>query len=204
MKNLFSVHSRPSCCRFSALFLLLAMALTVTGCNLGGSTVVTVDVEKILTDSKAAKEANDHLAKVQEILQRGLDAYQEELRKSPEENRQKELNQGLALLRRQLAIEQAAARKVVQDHMQAQVVAWQKDNPKATVIARQNLLAAPAESDITSVIITRMDAGSVKFADLPVVSIRTNPDAAAAQDKAAEEKADEKAADKKAEPKKSK
>lgn len=204
MKNLFSVHSRPSCCRFFALFLLLAMALTVTGCNLGGSTVVTVDVEKILTDSKAAKEANAHLAKVQEILQRGLDAYQEELRKSPEENRQKELNQGLALLRRQLAIEQAAARKVVQDHMQAQVVAWQKDNPKATVIARQNLLAAPAESDITSVIITRMDAGSVKFADLPVVSIRTNPDAAAAQDKAAEEKADEKAADKKAEPKKSK
>ncbi len=182
--------------RLSALFLLLALTLVCAGCNTGG-TVATVNVEKVLTDSRAAKEANAHLAKAQEILQKGLDAYQEELKKSPEENRQKELAQGLALLRRQLAIEQAAARKVVEDHMLAQVKAWQEANPKATVIARQNLLAAPAEADITTEIITRMDAGTVKFADLPVVSIRTNPDAAAADEAKADEKPAEKKADKK-------
>ena len=48
-----------------------------------GPDVVCVDVERVLSQSKAAQQANEHLGKVQTILQNGLAAYQEELKKTP-------------------------------------------------------------------------------------------------------------------------
>ena len=147
------------------------------GCLNQDPQLVCVDVQKVLTASKAAREGNAHLTQVQDdILQRGLAAYQEELKKSPEQQRELELRQGLALLQRQLVIEQAAVREVVRKHMMVQIAAWQKDKPRVAVIAKQSLLAAPA-SDITADIITRMDAGAVKFAALPKVTITPRQDA---------------------------
>lgn len=156
--------------------LVLLLSLPLSGCLNTGPDLVCVDVERVLSQSKAALQANEHLGKVQTILQNGLAAYQEELKKSPEEKRQQELRQGLAVLQRQLALEQAAAREVVSKHMLAQIEAWRADKGDMAVMARQNLLAAPAGLDITDEIIRRMDAGSVTFADLPRVSIRTQAD----------------------------
>ena len=158
-----------SCCA-------ILLSLSLSGCLDTGPDVVCVDVERVLSQSKAAQQANEHLGKVQNILQNGLAAYQEELKKSPEEKRQQELRQGLALLQRQMSLEQAAARDVVNKHMLAQIEAWRADKGDVVVIARQNLLSAPATVDITSDIIGRMDAGSVTFAELPRVSIRTHAD----------------------------
>ena len=159
--------------RLCLLFLVLLVLPALSGCLNQDPQMACVDVQKVLSGSK---EANAHLAEVQDILQRGLAAYQEELKKSPEQQREQELRQGLALLQRQLVIEQAAAREVVQKHMMTQIVAWKADKPKVAVIAKQNLLAAPA-SDITADIITRMDAGTVKFAALPKVTITPRQDA---------------------------
>lgn len=75
-----------------------------------------------------------------------------------------------------MALEQAAARDVVSRHMLAQIDAWRADKGDVAVMARQNVLAAPASMDITAEIISRMDAGSVQFAELPKVSIRTHAD----------------------------
>ena len=155
--------------------MLLALP-ALPGCLNQDPKLVCVDVQRVLTASKAAREANAHLTQVQDILQRGLAAYQEELKKSPEQQRELELRQGLALLQRQLVIEQAAVREVVRKHMMVQIAAWQKDKPRVAVIAKQSLLAAPA-SDITADIITRMDAGAVKFAALPKVTITPRQDA---------------------------
>ena len=52
------------------------------------------------------------------------------MKKSPKQQREQELRQGLALLQRQLVIEQAAAREVVQKHMMAQINTWKADKPK--------------------------------------------------------------------------
>ena len=65
------------------------------------------------------------------------------------------------------------------------------DEDGVAVIARQNVLSAPASMDITAEIISRMDTGSVQFAELPKVSIRTHADgpeeaAAAAKEKPAQ------------------
>ena len=154
--------------------LALMLTLPLSGCLDTGPDVVCVDVERVLSQSKAAQQANEHLGKVQTILQNGLAAYQEELKKSPEEKRQQELRQGLALLQRQMALEQAAARDVVSKHMLAQIEAWRADKGDVAVIARRTLLSAPATLDVTGEIIGLMDAGSVQFAELPKVSIRTH------------------------------
>ena len=154
--------------------LALMLALPLSGCLDTGPDVVCVDVDRVLSQSRAAQQADEHLAKVQAVLQNGLNVYQEELKKSPEEKRQQELRQGLAVLQRQLALEQAAARDVVSRHMLSRIEAWRADKGDVAVIARQNLLSAPATLDITAEIISRMDAGSVQFAELPRVSIRTH------------------------------
>ena len=151
--------------------LALMLTLPLSGCLDTGPDVVCVDVDRVLSQSRAAQQANEHLAKVQAILQNGLDVYQEELKKSPEEKREQELRQGLAVLQRQLVLEQAAARDVVSKHMLARIEACD-----VAVIARQNVLSAPASMDITAEIISLMDAGSVQFAELPKVSIRTHAD----------------------------
>ena len=182
------------------LVLIFCLTFSLAGCMTNEPQVVCVDVEKIMTDSKAAKDANEHLAKVQAILQKGLAVYQEELKKSPEAQRQQELQQGLNVLNRQLVLEQAAARNVVHKHMLAQIEAWRADKGNTVVVARQSLLSAPATVDITADILTRMDAGTVEFAELPKVSIRTRPDTdenknAAEDSKSSDRKA--KAADKK-------
>ena len=135
--------------------LALMLTLPLSGCLDTGPDVVCVDVERVLSQSKAARQANEHLGKVQTILQNGLAAYQEELKKSPEEKRQQELRQGLALLQRQMALEQAAARDVVSKHMLAQIEAWRADKGDVAVMARQNVLSAPASMDITAEIISR-------------------------------------------------
>ena len=168
--------------------LALMLTLPLSGCLDTGPDVVCVDVDRVLSQSRAAQQANEHLAKVQAILQNGLDVYQEELKKSPEEKRRQELRQGLAVLQRQMALEQAAARDVVSKHMLAQIEAWRADKGDVAVIARQNLLSAPATLDVTGEIIGLMDAGSVQFAELPKVSIRTHaegPDEKAAREEKA-------------------
>ena len=169
-KNMRPLSRFLSCCA-------ILLSLSLSGCLDTGPDVVCVDVERVLSQSKAAQQANEHLGKVQNILQNGLAAYQEELKKSPEEKRQQELRQGLALLQRQMSLEQAAARDVVNKHMLAQIEAWRADKGDVAVMARQNVLSAPASMDITAEIISRMDAGNVTFAELPKVSIRTHADA---------------------------
>ena len=66
-----------------------------------------------------------------------------------------------------MALEQAAARDVVSKHMLAQIEAWRADKGDVAVMARQNVLSAPASMDITAEIISRMDAGSVNSPSCP-------------------------------------
>ncbi len=152
--------------------LFLLSCLSLTGCPKTGPALVCVDVDRVMTQSKASQQANEHLGKVQAVLQDGLEAYQKELQKKSGARQQQELQRGVAALQRQMALEQAAARNVVTRHMLEQIESWRADKGNVVVIARQNLLAAPEASDISNEIIARMDAGSVKFADLPKVTIR--------------------------------
>ncbi len=170
-----------------AFCLGLAFCLAVSGCQQQAveHKVAVVDVELVLKDSRGAKQANGHLAEVQKILQKGLEDYQAELSRTPDGATKQSLQQGLDVLRRQLTMEQNAARNVVTRHMLARINDWHAARPDYIVIARQNLLAAPGAMDITADIIARMDAGGdLSFGDLPRVTINRKADAGSAGDTA--------------------
>lgn len=167
--------------RFSSVLfaLTLLMALSLTGCKLNSEpNTFYVDVDRILTESNAAKDANAHLTKVQQVLQEGMKSLESELQKQPAPTIQQDLQQGAAVLNNKLMQEQAAARDVVLKHMMTQIEAWKANKPDAYVFARTVLLAAPESANITADIITRMNGTSVTFGELPKVTIQKPGDAA--------------------------
>ena len=167
--------------RFSSVFfaLTLLMGLSLTGCKLNSEpNTFYVDVDRILTESNAAKDANAHLTKVQQVLQEGMKSLESELQKQPAPTIQQDLQHGAAVLNNKLMQEQAAARDVVLKHMMTQIEAWKANKPDAYVFARSVLLSAPESANITADIITRMNGTSVTFAELPKVTIQKPGDAA--------------------------
>ena len=129
-----------------------------------------VDVNKVYAESKAGKAADAHLAKVQAVLQNGFAELEKRMEKAKKEERERELAAGRAVLERQLQIELAAARAVVNQHMLKAVTKWRgKDG---VVLAKAQVLDYGPKLDITARIIKDMDKENVKFAALPVVSFK--------------------------------
>ena len=115
-----------------------------------------VDVNKVYAESKAGKAADAHLEK--------------RVEKAKKEERERELASGRAVLERQMQIELAAARAVVNKHMLKFVDKWcGKDG---VAMAKAQVLDYGSKLDITDRIIKDMDKEVVKFAELPVVSFK--------------------------------
>lgn len=130
-----------------------------------------VDVNKVYTDSKAAKEADVHLAKVSAVLQRGMLELEKRMEKAPKEEREREIAAGARVLERQMQIEVQAARQVVHEAMMEAVREWRKAKG-GVVLARQQVLDYSPKLDITDTVIASMNKKTVKFGDLPVVSFK--------------------------------
>lgn len=160
--------------RAVCLLLSLALAALFAGCEspLDGARMSYVDVSVVLEKSRAAEEAEAHLKKVREVLQKGYDELAATLSDKPEKERQAELSRGMGLLQRQLAIEKEAARQIVLKAMNTACGEWHKAHPDSWLVTRESVLAAPADKDVTQDILTRMKAVEVSLPDLPVVTIR--------------------------------
>lgn len=167
----------------SRLFGLLAFLLvgfihfTVgQGLALGAAaSVYVVDVEKVLTRSKAAQAGQNHVKEARKALEAGFEQLRKAYDGQPEEARQRILSDGANALTRQLNVEQQAVNAVIAEMMLQTIRDWRKTNKADIVVAKQNLLDAGDAVDITNTIIQAMDAKEPKFADLPVVSV--NPPA---------------------------
>lgn len=156
------------------LLLSLVLAALLAGCEspLGGARMSYVDVSVVLEKSRAAEEAEAHLKKVREVLQKGYDELAVSLRDMPEKERQAESARGMALLQRQLALEKESARQIVLKAMNIACGEWHKAHPDSWLVTRESVLAAPADKDVTQDILARMKAVKVSFPDLPVVTVR--------------------------------
>ena len=174
------------------ILLLAAFVLMLTACldepkvsEAAQFMAYTVDVEKVLSQSKAAKAGQEHLNKVRKVLEEGYAKLDKVLAREPEAEKRKGLNDAALALQRQMNIEQQAVRNVVSQMMLAEVQNWRKTNRADLVLPRQNALDASPGIDITSEIITAMDKKEPKFADLPKVTVNSpeaKQDPKAAQD----------------------
>ncbi|MDR3362241.1 MAG: OmpH family outer membrane protein [Desulfovibrio sp.] len=135
--------------------------------------VAVVDVERVLREAKSSRAGREHLAAVQAVLQKGWDELQTVSGNEPQEQRQRALAQGLQTLQTRIAEEEAAASAVVLEQMRSAIRNWRLKNKGSVVMARQNLLDASSSVDITTDIITAMDAKEQpKFPALPEVTVQ--------------------------------
>lgn len=135
------------------------------------ASVYVVDVERVLTRSRAAQAGQAHIKEARKTLEDGFEKLRQLYDKQPEDIRQRVLSDGANALSRQLSLEQQSVNSVITTMMLDAIKAWRKANKADIVVARQNLLDASDDVDITAAIIQAMDAASPKFADLPVISI---------------------------------
>lgn len=162
--------------------ILVAFALTAgilfvgSRLSIAAPLVGVVNVETILQKSVPAEAARKHLQQAKEILQKGMDDLEKEWKNAPEEERRRVLSEGLTALNRQMAIEENAANQVVLKIMQEECAKWRKDRKATMVIARQNILDADANVDITDTILKAMEKRVAHFADLPKVDVKDRKD----------------------------
>ncbi len=153
--------------------LAVSACLFMTACNdQSQSTVVgVVDIERVMKESTPAESARKHLDEVRTTLQAGYKSLEKEWENAPASDRQKALADGLNVLNRQMAAEEAAANAVVHKLMLEETQAWVNKKKATFVVARQNLLTANPGIDITSEIISGMNGKQAQFAKLPTVQI---------------------------------
>lgn len=164
------MHNSCKILAFIALVCLLCACLGEAP-NAAQFTAHTVDVEKVLTQSRAAKAGQEHLAKVRSVLEGGYAQLEKVLAREPEAEKRKGLAEAAVALQRQLNIEQQAVTNVISQMMLEEVQAWRQANKADLVVARQNVLDAAPGIDITGEIILAMDKKQPKFPDLPKVTV---------------------------------
>lgn len=159
----------------------LALTALLVACLLGGclegSTsaapqTAVVDLERIMSQSRAAEAGRAHLAKARQRLEQGFADLQKAWAKAPDKEREAVLRDGALTLRRQMAAEEAAVQNVVNGLLLEEVKAWRKAHKAALVLPRRNVLDADAGLDITAAILKGMDARKAVFPALPVVSVK--------------------------------
>ena len=159
----------------------LALTALLAACLLGGclegstsaaSQTAVVDLERIMSQSRAAEAGRAHLAQARQRLEQGFANLQKAWAKAPDKEREAVLRDGALTLRRQMAAEEAAVQNVVNGLLLEEVKAWRKAHKAALVLPRQNVLDADASLDITAAILKGMDARKAVFPALPVVSVK--------------------------------
>lgn len=159
----------------------LALTALLAACLLGGclegstsaaSQTAVVDLERIMSQSRAAEAGRAHLAQARQRLEQGFADLQKAWAKAPDKEREAMLRDGALTLRRQMAAEEAAVQNAVNGLLLEEVKAWRKAHKAALVLPRRNVLDADASLDITAAILKGMDARKAVFPALPVVSVK--------------------------------
>lgn len=134
--------------------------------------VVSVDMQRLVTQSEPGRQATAHLEKVRKVLQKGFDELREAHKKAPEKERNKIYADGLARLNRQMEAERRSALRVVNNVVVEEIEKWRKNNGVSLVISRSAVITGDfVKADFTNTIMAAVNKRQVKFAALPVVKV---------------------------------
>ena len=131
-----------------------------------------VDVERVMRESNAAQAARQHLEAVNQRLDEGWQKLQKTYASVSPKEKEQALTQGLQTLRRQMALEEEAARQVVVNHMLKEIQIWRESTKAQMVLPRHDTLDVAPGLDITRNIIDSMNLGAPTFASLPNVQVQ--------------------------------
>lgn len=151
-------------------------AVVLSSGTAAATKISVVDVNKVYAESSAAKEADQHVAEVRKVLQKGLADLEKRLAQNKDvskEARERDLVNGHRVLERQMQIEIQAARNAVNAVMMECIKEWRKKNG-GVVMAKSQVLDYSSKMDITDTVIKTMNKKKAKFADMPVVKFNEN------------------------------
>lgn len=140
----------------------------VSSCNAAPKipAVVSVDMQRIMTESEPAKQASEHLGEVRAVLQKGFEALRETYKNAPKEQQEAICAQS------QMELETRAAAKSVNDIIAEEVGKWRKSNGVMLVISRSAVIDGDWDSaDYTKTILAAVNKRKAAFAALPAVNI---------------------------------
>lgn len=150
----------------------LAAALLMAFPGIAESASAIIDIEKILIESNAAHQGREHVQAVRERLEQGYAELAKALAKTPEEQRQKEMQEAAKALNQQLELEKHAVNQVITRMMMEEVRSFRIANKIEMVVPKQVVLDADAGIDITSQIIKAMNTKNPVFGQLPTIQIK--------------------------------
>lgn len=159
---------------YSCLVFVFFCLPLVSSCNAAPKipAVVSVDMQRLMTESEPAKQASEHLGEVRAVLQTGFEALRETYKNAPKEQQEAIFANGLAVLNRQMELETRAAAKSVNDIIAEEVGKWRKSNGVMLVISRSAVIDGDWDSaDYTKTILAAVNKRKVAFAALPAVNI---------------------------------
>lgn len=134
--------------------------------------VVSVDMQRLMTESEPAKQASGHLTEVRAVLRKGFEELREAYKNAPKEQQETILANGLAALNRQMDLEARAAAKTINDIIVEEVSKWRKSNGVLLVIPRSAVIDGDWDSaDYTKTILAAVNKRKATFAALPAVNI---------------------------------
>lgn len=156
--------------------IILSAILAVMVCHMTVYAVeanyYVVDVQKVLSDSRAAAKGREHLQEVRKALESGYADLKTAWSKAGQSEREAVLADGARKLAAQLALEEQAVTRVITDMMLDEIKKWRRTNKAGMVLPRQNTLDVDEGLDITKGIIFAMDDKEPNFASLPVINVK--------------------------------
>lgn len=138
-----------------------------------GSQVVVVDVQKVFRESDVADKARNHLKQVHLSLQEGMKAIEAVYGLKGSHPSSQIMQEGIQRLELQYKAEEQAVNQIVTQVLATTAQAWSDEHPDKVVIARNLVLGAGKEADITDDIIEKMKMVSPVFSDIPTVTVKT-------------------------------
>lgn len=158
---------------YVCITIFFASVLPVSIANAAPAILAVVDTGYILTESLPGKAGDEHLRKVREVLQQGLDELQHVYRgKENTDEAQSALRQGHTDVEQQLMAERQAILQALGDALQTSVKAWRTKNSHIqAVISKQLLLDFEQSIDVTAAILQEMNRQQVVFSPLPAVQV---------------------------------
>lgn len=137
------------------------------------SEIAVINAAQIFENSEPFKTGEEHLKKVQDILQKGMNDLQEIYKgKENTQEAQQDIAQAYNALNQQMAIERQAVQNVLNELLIESVKEWRAKNTKFDVVLNsQIILDYNDKIDVSKAIEKIFNTKKPKFADLPQITI---------------------------------
>lgn len=172
-----------------AIPLMLCASLLLAACDLGGPKTAVVDVAKVLSESRHAKQAQEENRKAQEIFQNNLNAIEKKL-SAYKDKKQAEayLLEAARQLQAQLNSARAATAQAMGNGLK-KVLDGRLDEYDL-ILPRSGTLASRDALDVTAAVLAEFDKTELTWPPLPrrVDDPQLPPDSKAAEKKPAADK----------------